>query len=196
MVRPLMIALIGVDGAGKTTQARRLARWLDDQAVPARYFENPGGRPITDGLARILDTRDLVGARGRVTVETTVRAAALLRATLLSRLTGRVAVMDRFSYYQYALVRARGDSGEGACRAALGRFRAPDLVLLLELPVPLAQARVAARGYDIEHPAHLADFASAYDSLPEAASFRRVDADGTQDEVHGRVLDAVRPLLT
>jgi dTMP kinase len=46
------IALVGVDGSGKSTQARALARRLTAAGVPARYFENAGGRPLWNRLAR------------------------------------------------------------------------------------------------------------------------------------------------
>lgn len=52
MPRPVLIALIGVDGSGKTTQAKELAGWLRDSGRRARYFENAGGRPIWTAIAR------------------------------------------------------------------------------------------------------------------------------------------------
>ncbi|MEX5635854.1 hypothetical protein [Parafrankia sp. FMc2] len=95
MRRRPIIVLLGVDGSGKTTQARQLAAWLDGQGVPARYFENAGGRPIWDALARLLgraDGRALFGCRAYVVVEASLRGVAVSRALALSWLTGRVAV--------------------------------------------------------------------------------------------------------
>ncbi|MDM4781542.1 MULTISPECIES: hypothetical protein [unclassified Micromonospora] len=78
MIRPVMIALIGVDGSGKTTQARALAARLRERGVPARYFENAGGR--RNRLARALGRADGVALFGRTVypaLEATVRAAAM-----------------------------------------------------------------------------------------------------------------------
>src|SRR5262245_29385128 len=111
-MRPRMIALVGVDGSGKTTAARRLAQELNAAGARARYFENGGGRPLIDPLARRLgrpDGRQLLGWRGYLAVEASIRWAALARAVALSTLTRRVAVLDRYAYCQYALIRARGD---------------------------------------------------------------------------------------
>ncbi|WP_232425212.1 dTMP kinase [Pseudofrankia inefficax] len=108
-----MIVLVGVDGAGKSTAARRLANELTASGTPARYFENAGGRPIIDALAHRLGRRDgrhLLGNRGYLGVEVTIRWLAITRAVTLSTLTRRVAVMDRYTYCQYAIMRARGDS--------------------------------------------------------------------------------------
>ncbi len=123
--RPAIIALLGVDGVGKTTQARLLARTLSAAGQPASYFENGGGRPIVDALARLLGRRDgpdLLGSRVHVAVEATFRGLAITRALALSRLTGRIAVMDRYAYCQYAVMRLRGD-GDG--RRAAGARRLP-----------------------------------------------------------------------
>jgi dTMP kinase len=47
-----MIALVGVDGSGRSTQARALARWLTARGVPATYVEHAGGRPRRPGCRR------------------------------------------------------------------------------------------------------------------------------------------------
>ncbi|MCM3887165.1 thymidylate kinase [Frankia sp. R82] len=105
-----IIALVGVDGAGKTTQARRLAAALSAAGQPARYHENGGGRPLLDPLARRLGRRDgpdLLGARGHLAVEATIRATAITIALVLSWLRGEIAIMDRYTYCQFATMRLR-----------------------------------------------------------------------------------------
>ncbi|WP_238434980.1 MULTISPECIES: thymidylate kinase [unclassified Frankia] len=122
-----MIVLVGVDGSGKSTAARRLAQELTAAGTPARYFENGGGRPIIDALAHRLGCRDgrhLLGNRGYLGVEVTIRWIAITRAVTLSTLTRRVAVMDRYTYCQYAIMRARGDSSP-TTGATLGTPSAP-----------------------------------------------------------------------
>ncbi|MGW5015446.1 hypothetical protein ACWEOR_25665 [Micromonospora chalcea] len=58
MARPVMIALLGVDGSGRTNQAKALAERLRRRGVRARYFENAGGRPLWNRLARALGRAD------------------------------------------------------------------------------------------------------------------------------------------
>jgi hypothetical protein len=41
---PRVIALVGIDGSGKTTQAHRLAATLTAQGTPATYWQNAAGR--------------------------------------------------------------------------------------------------------------------------------------------------------
>ncbi|MGA4685796.1 hypothetical protein [Micromonospora sp. AB353] len=89
MGRPVMIALVGVDGSGKTTQARALAARLRERGVRARYFENAGGRPLWNRLARALGRPDGVALFGRTVypvLEATVRAVAMARTVAVARL--------------------------------------------------------------------------------------------------------------
>ncbi|MBY8872520.1 thymidylate kinase [Micromonospora sp. PLK6-60] len=197
MARPLMIALVGVDGSGKSTQARALARRLTDQGVPARYFENAGGRPLWNRLARALGRRDGMALFGRTCyplLEATVRAVAMVRTLLWSRLTGRVAVLDRWTYCQHVIMAARGDRGRRLVRAAYAVFPRPDVVCFLAVPPEVAQARVLARGIDTEELAHLTALDAGYRALPEFGSFVVIDGDGTPDEV-AAALDRVAGAL-
>lgn len=86
-----IIALVGIDGSGKTTHSRWLARELTTSGTPAFYFENAGGRPPLNWLARRLGRADapaLFGARGFLVIESSVRFLSILRAVLWSRATG------------------------------------------------------------------------------------------------------------
>lgn len=196
--RPPVIAILGVDGSGKTTQARLLAERLRGEGIGAAYFENPGGRPITDWIAHRLgrpNGRALFGATGIVLIESTLRWVAIARALGLSRATGRLAVMDRYGYCQRAIMEARGDRGAGLVRLAFLPFPTPDLVCFLAVDEQQAKQRVDARGYDREAVAYLRAFAAAYDTLPESESFVLVDGSGTIDDVHGRIRSLIGPLV-
>lgn len=193
--RPVLIAIVGIDGSGKTTQARRLAARLRADGLPARYFENAGGRPVLDGLARRLgkeNGRSLVGARGVVASEMVIRGVAMARAMTWARVTGGVAVMDRYACCQCAIMGARHDAGTARVRRWFRRFPPPDLTVFLAVPPALAQARVAARGYDLEELEHLAGFDRAYRALPEFSSFAVVDGTSTTDTVQAALEQLAR----
>lgn len=195
--RPV-IAILGVDGSGKTTQARLLVERLRQGGTGASYFENAGGRPVTDWIAHRLgraDGRALFTPTGIVVIESTLRWLAVARALGLSRATGRVAVMDRYGYCQRALMQARGDRGAGLVRLAFLPFRAPDIVVFLAVDEAQARRRVELRGYDREELAYLQAFAAAYATLPESEGFVAVDASGDIDEVHERIRQVVDPLF-
>jgi dTMP kinase len=191
----LFISLEGVDGSGKSTQARLLIEALGPETVAIR---EPGG---TDAAERI---RDLL-ADPAVELEPLAELLLFLaaRADLTERVirptleAGSTVVSDRFSdssvAYQGA---ARGlGVGEviGLCDTATDGLW-PDLTLLLKVEPELGlgradgQDRFESEGLDLQRAV-----ARAYEEIAIIASDRVVviDADGTVDEVHERVMGAV-----
>jgi dTMP kinase len=191
----VFISLEGVDGSGKSTQARLLVEALGPETVAIR---EPGG---TDAAERI---RGLLADPG---VELEPLAELLLflaaRADLTERVIrpaladGRDVVSDRFSdssvAYQGA---ARGlGVGEviGLCDTATDGLW-PDLTLLLALDPEIGLGRAGgddrfeAEGIELQRAV-----ATAYQEIAIIASDRVVviDAAGTVAEVHERVMAAV-----
>ncbi|GAB3858627.1 dTMP kinase [Dactylosporangium cerinum] len=188
------MALIGIDGAGKSTQARWLADWLDASGIPARYHRNAAGRVFFGRLAQRLGRRDaehLLGVRLFLLVETLLRGFVITRALLLSRLTGTVAVMDRYTYCQYTSITVRGGR-PGPARLLFRLLPQPELVLYLAVPPLVAQARVDARGKDHEELDYLTACDAAYRGLPEADRFTVVDAGTDPSAVQAQLREAVQ----
>ncbi|MBB5873899.1 dTMP kinase [Allocatelliglobosispora scoriae] len=186
MAHPVIIALVGIDGSGKSSQARELAAWLTMIGTPAISFKAPGGRLKVDRIARRLRRSDGIDLLGRILfafVEATVRWLAIARALLVSRLTGRTLVMDRYTYCQFAVMAARGDRGRRLTRFFYALFPTPDLVCFLAVDPVRAKRRIEARGYDTEPLDYLRAFDASYRALPEFAGFTVIDADGTEAEV-------------
>jgi dTMP kinase len=172
------VALIGIDGSGKSTQAQWLADWLTLTGTPASYHRNAAGRVFFGRVARRLGRRDaehLLGVRLFLLVETALRWLVIARALLLARLTGTVAVMDRHSACQYVSITVRGGRPRLA-RLLFAAFPAPDLICHLAVSPEVAQARVDARGKDHEELDYLKACDHAYRALPEAPAFTVVDA--------------------
>jgi dTMP kinase len=191
----LFISLEGVDGSGKSTQARLLVAALGAETVAIR---EPGG---TDAAERI---RDLL-ADPAVELEPLAELMLFLaaRADLTERVirpaleAGRTVVSDRFSdssvAYQGA---ARGVGvGEviGLCDTATDGLW-PDLTLLLKVEPELGLGRADGQDrFESEGLALQRAVARAYEEIAIIASDRVavIDADGTVDEVHARVMEAV-----
>jgi dTMP kinase len=192
------VALVGVDGSGKTTQAHRLAGELAAHGLPAVYRRNAGGRRWFGRLAAVFGRRDgeeLLGRRTMLFVESALRWLAILRNVLRRSLTRELTVMDRYAFCQYASLRARSAPADLGQRADLGLraerrarvayrlFPAPDVTFLLTVDPAVAYDRIEARGYDHEEMAYLHAASAAYRSLPEYDRFVVIDANGTPDQV-------------
>jgi dTMP kinase len=191
----LFISLEGVDGSGKSTQARLLVEALGAETVAIR---EPGG---TDAAERIRDLLADPAVALEPLAELMLFCAA--RADLTERVirpaleAGRTVVSDRFSdssvAYQGA---ARGlGVGEviGLCDTATDGLW-PDLTLLLKVDPELGlgraegEDRFESEGLDLQRAV-----AAAYEEIAIIASDRVVviEASGSVDEVHARVMEAV-----
>ncbi|MEH3052940.1 MAG: hypothetical protein PGN13_02890 [Patulibacter minatonensis] len=195
MGRGRIVALVGIDGSGKSTQAARLAAALRARGERARAFENAGGRPVLDGLAHLLGREDggaLVGARARAASEVLVRSLAITRSVGWARLTGGTAVMDRYAVCQLATMRARGDRGTWLVAHLARLAPPPDLLVWCAVDPTVAQARVLARGRDEETIEWLAAFDAAYAALLPG-SVVRLDVSDSADVVHARLVALTVP---
>jgi dTMP kinase len=60
---PLFITFEGVEGSGKTTQIKRLKKYLFQKGIPCKITREPGGCPIGEKIRKILlnpDHREMV----------------------------------------------------------------------------------------------------------------------------------------
>ena len=144
------ITLEGGEGAGKSTQARRLATALRGVGLDIIETREPGGSPGAEEIRRLLTAGE--PARGSPMAETLLHFAARadhVRRTIRPALAaGRWVCCDRFAdstmaYQGYG----HGIDRDFIARlagAVLGDLR-PDLTLIFDLPVEQGLARAAAR---------------------------------------------------
>lgn len=193
------MALIGIDGSGKTTQAHRLAVALTEVGLPATYHRNAGGRRFLGRVARRLgrpDAQRLLGSTGLLIAESVLRWLAIAAALLGHRLTGRVAVMDRYAACQYASIRAHGGHRwERMARLGYRVFPQPQVTFLLAVDPTEAYRRIERRGTDHESMRYLIAADRAYRSLPEQPTFVLVDADRPADEVSRQIREHLHDWL-
>jgi dTMP kinase len=192
----LFISLEGVDGSGKSTQARLLVEALGADTVAIR---EPGGTGAAERIRDLLADPELeLEPLAELLLFLSARADLTERVIRPALEADRDVVSDRFSdssiAYQGA---ARGlGVGEviGLCEAATDGLW-PDLTLLLRVDpeVGLGRAdgvdRFEAEGLELQRAV-----AEAYEEIAIIASDRVtvIDAEGSVEEVHERVMEAVR----
>ena len=203
------LALVGIDGSGKTTQAHRLATELAARGLPAVYRRNAGGRRWFGRLANLLgrtDAEDLLGRRTVLLIESVLRWLAIARTLLRRAITGEIAVMDRYAVCQYASLRShapdrpaallhpgllqpgsRPSRAERRARLAYRLFPPPDVTFLLAVDPAVAYDRIESRGYDHETMDYLRAATGAYRALPEYRDFVVIDANRSPDEVAAQI---------
>lgn len=145
----LFISFEGIDGSGKSTQARMLAAHLRDTGVDVVLTREPGGSPGAEDIRKLLVTGapDRWSAETEILLFTAARRDHLEKTILPALSRGAVVITDRFAdstrVYQGV---ARGD-----LRAVVDTLhdrmigRDPDLTLIIDTDPRSALARGLAR---------------------------------------------------
>lgn len=197
MAEGFLVSFCGLDGAGKTTQAGLLGRWLAGlgarAAVEAR--EGPGiVRRALETLANqagLTEHGDLLGPDQTHLVQAFLRLRDWTERVTPALDRPGFVVTDRAPVCHYAAARADGASNEAVLRQVLGLLPTPDLVIYLRVAPADAYARLTARGEGTERLAYLVANEQGYRSLPEFSEFVSVDGSGEVEAVHAAVRDQV-----
>jgi dTMP kinase len=148
--RGRFITLEGGEGAGKSTQARRLAAELAAGGLPVLRTREPGGAPGAEAVRGLLLS---AGGSWDPTAEAMLHFAArrehVARSIEPALVAGLWVVCDRFADSTLAYQ----GFGQGVPRTALDGLRAialgglrPDLTLILDIAPEEGLARAASRG--------------------------------------------------
>ncbi|MCS6890332.1 MAG: dTMP kinase [Rhodovarius sp.] len=192
----MFITLEGGEGAGKSTQARRLAAALTARGQPVLLTREPGGAAGAEALRGLLLARPF-DARAEMLLHFAARREHLVRSIRPALAAGATVVCDRFADSTFAY-QVGGQGGDPQLWAALVTHTLegiwPDLTFLLDLPVEVGLARAAARGEANRYEAADPDFHHrvrlAYHALAarEPERFRLIDATLPEDEVAEAIL--------
>ncbi|MCW8925554.1 MAG: dTMP kinase [Xanthomonadales bacterium] len=192
------ISLEGGEGAGKSTQNKRIVEWLQVRGKTVVETREPGGTPVSEQVRQLLlDTRN---AGLNPTAELLLMFAA--RSQLVQEVigpaldAGHVVVCDRFADASFAYQGGGRELGAATVaqveKIVLQGLR-PDLTLLFDVPVELGMRRVAGRGaadrFENETLAFFERVRNAY--LERAAAhpdrFHIIDASGNEEQVWRQV---------
>jgi dTMP kinase len=202
------ISLEGGEGAGKSTQLKRLAAALRERGIDVVETREPGGSAGGEAIRALL----LQGEEDRWTPGAEALLFAAARADHVAKLIkpalaeGKWVLSDRFLDSSIAYQGGAGGVGAEAIRQlhriGSGGFL-PDRTMLLELPALAAAERaslrdrgagdrIGSRGSDYH-----AQVAAAFRAIAEEepGRFRIIDASGTPEAVTNAMLAELRDLL-
>jgi len=196
----VFVTLEGIDGAGKSTQARLLAEALGPETLLLR---EPGGTAVGERLRELLKDGSLeLSPRAELLLFCAARAELVERVIKPALEAGRDVVCDRFVDSTVAYQGARGIDPEliaGVLAAAVDGCY-PDRTVLLRVDVRRAVDRTEVRGgprtsdrFEREGPVFQERIAATFDAIASEEPGRvvAVDAIGSVEEVHARILTAL-----
>lgn len=192
----LFVTIEGIDRSGKSTQARRLAEALGEDALLVR---EPGGTPAGERIREILKDPSIeLDPRSEALLFAAARAelvAAVIRPALDA---GKVVISDRFLDSSLAYQGQARGLGEAEIRRINAWGTAglePDLTILLRIDPAAAAARAGDTDrFEDEGLQLQRSVASACDDFAAAdpRRWRIVDAARDADAIHDDLVQMVR----
>ncbi len=200
----VFVVLEGVDGCGKSTQARRLVERLEGLGRDVIHVREPGATAAGERIRDVL----LDPASGDITPMAEVFLYQAARAQLVREVlepalaSGRDVVCERWHYATSAYQGVAAGAGLEAVRVtsalATGGLE-PQRAVLLDLPDDVADARLGATldRMELKGDAFRACVARALRTVFEDGdeSLRVVGALGSVDEVAAGIWEAVRDVF-
>jgi dTMP kinase len=198
----LFITIEGIDGAGKTTQARLLAEWLRGLGRRVCATREPGGTSAGERIRDLVLSREwAIPAEAELFLylaDRTIHVSQLVKPALAA---GDVVVCERYTdstlaYQGYGrgldlgLLRQLNETATGGL--------VPDLTLVLDLPVNMVRLDEGRLDrLESEGRGFLARVAAGFRELAEKEPGRvkLIDGSGEVQTVHGKMVAAVQRLL-
>ena len=202
----LFISFEGIDGSGKSTQARLLAQTLRTRGLDVVLTREPGGSPGAEEIrALVLEgPPDRWSAETELLLFTAARRDHLERTIRPAMAAGQIVICDRFadSTRMYQGLRGAGLRAKVDALHALMIGQEPDLTVLVDMEPNTGLARALARqgheerfeafGADLQH-AMRAGFLDLAKEQPDR--FVVVNGAGSIEDVAQAVFAAVMPHL-
>ena len=149
----MLITFEGIDGSGKSTQARMLEEHLRSEGRNVRLVREPGGPPLAECIRSLLLSHDVEISPFAELLLFSAARAQLVRETIRPALNaGSVVICDRF----YDSTTAYQGAGRGLADPAwLDEFHkhvtdglTPDRTYLIDVSVAVASGRRSGRDED------------------------------------------------
>ncbi|WP_375688402.1 dTMP kinase [Pseudooceanicola sp. LIPI14-2-Ac024] len=145
----LFVSFEGIDGSGKSTQARRLADTLRAAGRDVVLTREPGGSPGAEEIRRLVleGDPDRWSAETEILLFTAARRDHLERTILPALAAGQVVICDRFA----DSTRVYQGVSRGDLRATVDRLhslmigREPDLTVLIDMDPAQGLSRALGR---------------------------------------------------
>lgn len=182
----LLIAIEGIDGAGKTTQVALLTEFFQSAGLPVTRSkeptDGPWGRKIRESAAT-----------GRLPLDEELEAFIRdrdehLASVVLPALNrGETVILDRYFYSTIAYQGSRGGNVDEVTHRVSSAAPAPDVVFLIDLPPALSIIRIAEKRGEVPN---------AFETVQNLEAVRRVFSKLASENSNIFTIDGCHPIET
>ncbi len=197
MSEGLFIVIEGIDGTGKSTQARRLGEWFSSQGrevvLSREPTDGPWGKKVRES-----------GGTGRLSPEDELRyflndrlqhVEEVIKPSLAA---GKVVILDRYYFSTMAYQGSRGFDPAEIRRKNEVFAPVPDVLLILDVDVDSALGRIGSRGdvaNEFEKRDNLEQCRNIFLSLKDEPFARVICTKGDPDEVTAMIRETLENAL-
>ncbi len=191
MARGRLITIEGLDGAGKSTLARSLAREIAARGLVVELLREPGGVEVSERIrALVKDPSLTIAPRAEALLYAAARAQLVHERVRPLLADGAIVLLDRFvdsSLAYQGAARALGVEEVRSINLFATGAVTPDRTLLLRIPPAAGRERQRGRGLEAdrlerEQEDFFAAVAAAYEELARAEPQRIAVIDATAPE--------------
>ena len=193
-----MIAIEGIDGAGKTTQALMLADALRAAGHSVVVTKEPTGGPYGSKIRELSIAGATVPPEEELQYFIEDRREHVRDVIAPAMESGAVVISDRYYLSNVAYQGARGLAPERILSDNEALFPEPAAIVLLSVSPEEGLRRVVARGAELNQSYERADFlgraAEIFDAI-DRPRLRRIDGAHSPERVHADVREALADLF-
>lgn len=180
----MLITFEGIDGSGKSTQARRLYEHLKSLGYKVSLYRDPGSTELAEKIRELILGFEIDPTTELLLFEC-ARSSLMWEKILPDLRDGKVVIVDRFidstmAYQGYG--REINLGTVNILNHIATRGRKPDITFLLNVPLEMALERIKGKRTRFEDKDYLRRVRDAYILIAHEQKDRIVILDGTRSE--------------
>jgi dTMP kinase len=187
-VKGFLISFEGIDGSGKSTQARKLYEFLKEEGYEVSLYRDPGSTPLAEQIRELIINYAMDPITELLLFES-ARSSLVWEKIFPDLTSGKIVIVDRFidsttAYQGYG--REINLGTVSILNHIATRGRKPDLTFILNLPLELALQRLKEQKTKFEEPNYLKRVRDGYLQIfysEKERDIRLIDASRSEEEV-------------
>ena len=199
------ITLEGIDGAGKSTQAVRLSRYLKQQSIPVLTTREPGGTTFGEKLRDLILSQEKILAETQVLLMFAARIEHINTVILPALEKEMIVICDRFTDATFAYQ----GGGSGISFKKISKIEnwvhpklKPDLTFYFDVSIKTLRSRTEKTGrpdqFEKKQDSYFERVKIAYEKkmIENPNRFFRINAELDPDKIEKSVIDEVNRLIS